>query len=411
MKPMLKKIQELDLDQKTVFLRTDYNVPLSSNKVEKFSTWRLDATLETIEYLLSQKCSIIIGCHLGRPEGKIVEAFRLKPVAKYLTKALKRKLFIIDNNKSRYAKLLGPIGQRIYFMPAKNKKIDINQLKEGDIILLENLRFHPKEKNPSLNLAQNFAQLAQAYVNEAFATAHRKDTSIALIPEILPSAAGFLFQKEISTLSKIKTHPKPPLIFVMGGAKAKTKTELIKSFLPKSDGILVGGVLANTILAAQGIAVGKSIIDRDTIKALNDLEITSTKLHLPVDVATCPNKTGKGKIEIRPVGKVDKDNMILDIGPDTIILFRAILEKAATIVWNGPMGYTEIKKFQQGTKAVLDAMIKNKKAKIIAGGGESISLIAKNKLFKRVDFVSTGGGAMLEFLANKKLPGIEALKK
>ncbi|MFA6437436.1 MAG: phosphoglycerate kinase [Candidatus Paceibacterota bacterium] len=421
---MIKKITELNLENKTVLLRTDYNVPLNKEKVDKYNTWRIDTTFETINYLVSKNSKMVIICHLGRPEGRVVEEFRLTPIAKYLSKALKRELFVYRSKNNPYVKEIGPLAETLYFLPRKKRTSSPSyflprkrgasgpeNMQNGDILMLENVRFHPEEQETSPVFAKKLASIGDVFINEAFATAHRNDTSITLLPKILPSAAGFLFEKEIEVLGSIKKKNKKPLIFIMGGAKAKTKAELIKIFLPKVDEVLVGGVLANTVLAAKGIAVGKSIVDSEIAQLLNDIEITNTKLHLPLDVITSQAKDGKKPIFIRPVGNIASNNMILDIGPDTVSLFSAIIEKANTIVWNGPMGYTETKRFSRGTEAILRAVIKNKKAKVIIGGGESISLAAKHNLLKKIDFVSTGGGAMLMFLADEVLPGIEALKK
>ena len=280
----------------------------------------------------------------------------------------------------------------------------------GDILMLENVRFHPQEQKPKMPFAKALASLGDVFVNDAFATAHRKATSITLLPKIMPSAAGLLMEKEIEILGQIKNRAKRPLVLIMGGAKAQTKTELIKAFLSYADAVLVGGVLANTLLAAQGIAIGKSIVDKTISQTLKKIEITSPKLHLPVDIIACPDKQGKGSISVSPVGKIAPKDMILDIGPDTISLFSSIVAKAKTIIWNGPLGYSETKKFSQGSVALLKEIAKNQKAYTILGGGETIALSAKHHLLEKIDFVSTGGGAMLKLLAGDKLPGIEALK-
>ncbi len=427
---MLKKITNLDLDAKTVLLRTDYNVPLAGKTINKHSSWRIKATFKTIKYLEKKKSKIIIVCHLGRPEGKVVEELRIEPIARFLAKSLKRKLIIYDNQDSFYDKELKVITQRIYFMPVSRQDSPaessvkvlehserffrcgvLRNMQAGDILMLENIRFYPGEQELSQAFAKKLSNLADVFVNDAFAVAHRKGASITLIAKILPSAAGFLLQKEVETLSSIKKNPHKPLVFIMGGAKAKTKTKLIQVFLSKADGVLVGGVLANTILAAQGIAVGKSIMDKETAESINGLEITNIKLHLPVDVIASPTKDGKSPVVFRPVGNIGKENMILDIGPDTILLFKTIIEKAKIIIWNGPMGYTEVKEFRHGTDEILEAIIKNKNAYKVIGGGESIALAYQHKVSQKIDFISTGGGSLLKFLAGEKLPGVEVLMK
>ncbi len=406
---MIKQLSNLPLKEKTILLRTDYNVPLKNGRIDKHSAWRIIATFPTINYLCSKQAKIIIICHLGRPNGQIVDNLSVAPVARFLAKRLKRKLKII-RQPSFLPNELGAVASKAYFLP-HHKKSQAETMEPGDILMLENLRFHPGEQAPDLNFAKALASIGEAYVNDAFATIHRKAASITLLPKLLPFAAGKLMETEIKTLTPLKTKPKRPLVLVMGGAKAKTKTKLIKSFLPKANDILIGGVLANTILSAQGIAIGSSVIDQKTADALNKVEITNPKLHLPVDVIVSSSLDGKKPVMIRPVGNIGKkENMILDIGPDTILLFQTIIARAKTIIWNGPMGYTETKKFSRGSKEILKAIIKNKKAYVVAGGGESITLISRHHAFNKIDFVSTGGGALLEFLAGEKLPGFEALK-
>jgi len=408
---MIKKITEFKkLSNKKVILRADYNIPIEEGKVDLESSWRIEATLKTIRYLEQNHAKTIILCHLGRPEGNVVEDFRLKPIAAFLAKLLKKHLTVFNNKAAFFPQELQPLTETVYLI-SNNKTSLPEAMHSGDILMLENIRFHPKEQENDQNFAKQLATIGDIYIDEAFATAHREDASISGLPKLMPSAAGFLMEQEINTLIKIKDEAKKPLIFIMGGAKAETKTNLIQAFLPKCDAVLVGGVLANTILAAQGIAIGKSIIDEEMAKNLNQLEITNPKLHLPVDVIASSSKDGKSPIFIKPVGKLDKDKMILDIGPDTVLLFNAIIKNAETIIWNGPMGYTEVKKFSQGTEKILEAIVNNKKAYKLVGGGESIALLTKHKLLKKIDFVSTGGGALLKFLAGEKLPGIEALKK
>ncbi len=427
---MLKKITDLNVKAKTVLLRADYNVPLEGKKINKYSSWRIKATFKTIKYLVDKNSKIIIACHLGRPNGTVIEELRVKPIAQFLAKSLKRKLIVYDNQESLYDKELKVITQRIYFMPISPTRIAmrsvvsrhkdssqhyvggvLQNMQAGDILMLENIRFHPGEQGLSHRFAKKLSSLADIFINDAFASAHRRGASITLIAKILPAAAGFLLQREVKMLSNIKKNPQKPLVFVMGGAKAKTKTKLIQTFLPKTDEILVGGVLANTILAAQGIAVGKSIMDKETAELINGLEITNIKLHLPVDVIASPTKDGKSPVMLRPVGNIGKENMILDIGPDTILLFKTIIEKAKMIIWNGPMGYTEVKKFKHGTDEILRAIIRNKSAYKVIGGGESIALVYRYKVSQKIDFISTGGGSLLKFLAGEKLPGIDVLTK
>jgi phosphoglycerate kinase len=329
---MIKKITDLHLENKTVLLRTDYNVPLNNKKIDKYSSWRIDATFETINYLISKNSRIIIICHLGRPEGNVVEKFRLTPIAKYLSKNLKRKLSIYKSKNNPFVKELGPLAETLYFLPRKKGASSPENMQGGDILMLENVRFHPEEQGASSIFAKKLASIGDVFINDAFATAHRGDASIALLPKILPSAAGFLLKNEIEMLGSLKKKNKKPLVFIMGGAKAQTKAELIKIFLPKVDEVLVGGVLANTVLAAKGIAIGKSVVDQEITQLLNDIEITNTKLHLPVDVMASQTQDGKNPIFISPVGNISSNNMILDIGPDTVSLFSAIIKKAGTIV-------------------------------------------------------------------------------
>jgi phosphoglycerate kinase len=406
----LKKISDLKILNKKVILRADYNVPIKNGKVNQHNTWRIDATLKTINYLIQKNAQIILLCHLGRPQGKVDDKLSVKPIAQYLAKKLKRRLIILNNQSSYFNPELKNITYRLYIISRKNIK-SLSELNQKDILMLENIRFHKGEKTDSKKFAQELAALGDVFINEAFATCHRAHVSTYFLAKLLPAAAGFLLQKEITTLENLlKNTPQHPLVFVMGGAKAKTKTSLIKKFLPQVDDILVGGVLANTILSAQGIAIGKSIVDKETAQSLKQLEITNTKLHLPVDVLVSSGITGKQKISIRPIGNIGKENMILDIGPDTILLFKSIIEKAKTIIWNGPMGYTETVQFSHGTEEILKAIIENSSAYTLAGGGESISQLNKHNSFNKINFVSTGGGAMLQLLAGKKLPCIKVLE-
>lgn len=394
----MKSIKNIkNLKNKNVLVRVDFNVPINNGKIEEL--FRIEAVLPTIKYLIKKKAKIILISHLGRPiafaqskKSKIKnKKFSLEPIAKYLSKLLKKNVKFIGDC----------IGE--------NPKKEISKMKRGEVVLLENLRFYKGEEKNDINFAKELAKLADIYINDAFAVSHRVHASVEAITKFLPSFAGFLLEKEIKVLSSVFQNPRRPLCLVMGGVKLETKLPLIRKFISVADNIIIGGALANTLLLAQKLAVGKSFVEKKYLKELKPIKISDSIFHLPVDVRVSESLSGKKPVFIKAVGKIKENEIILDIGPETEKLFTSIIKSSKMVIWNGPMGFFELDKFLSGSRAIAKAIASSKIYSIV-GGGDTIALINKLKLFKKYSFVSTGGGAMLEFLAGKKLPGIEALK-
>jgi len=388
----MKFLRDFNFKDKHVLVRADFNVPLGDdNQVDEKEDWRLKAVLPTINYLLEQKAKIILLTHLGRPGGKVKEELRLNPIAQRLEELLNQKILKLDD-------CLGLEVEK-----------DIAEMKEGQIVLLENLRFYPQEKENSPDFAKQLAKLGDFYVNDAFGTSHRAHASIIGLPKYLPSCAGLLLEKEINNLSKVLNELENPLLVIIGGVKISTKIKFIEMFLKKADNLILGGALANTAIRAKGFAIGKSIIEEEMIDQVKKLELTNIKLHLPVDAVASIDIFGDKDSRIAPIGRTSEDEMILDIGPDSENLFKEIISKAKMIIWNGPMGIFEIDKFASGSREVAKAVAQSSAFSII-GGGDTIALLEQLNLLDQIDHISTGGGAMLKFLAGEKLPGIEALK-
>ncbi|MEK7609209.1 MAG: phosphoglycerate kinase [Patescibacteria group bacterium] len=389
MLPSLKNIGETT--GKKVLVRVDFNVPIKDGAVPLGSEWRLKAVLPTLNYLSQAGAKIILLAHLGRPQGRDMR-YSLYPVFEKLKKIWPRDLFFSQD-------VIGAVAEK-----------QINNLNNGQAILLENLRFHKEEEANDGAFAKNLSAGGDIFVNDAFAASHRAHASIVGVPKLLKSYAGFLLEKEIAVLSMIRAKPRLPLALVMGGAKAETKLKLVKEFLDKSDGILLGGVLANTLLYSRGLGVGKSVVDEGLMAEAKKLNLTSNHLHLPVDVTVSKSLSRPDGLGIRPVGRVGADEFVVDVGPDTVALFGKVIKNARMIIWNGSLGLTEVPAFKAGSLAIARAVAENKGEKII-GGGDLVSFLTEEGLIDKMTYVSTGGGAMLEFLAGEKLPGIEILGK
>jgi len=392
----MKTIKEIkNLKNKKVLVRVDFNVPVGDDGiVDNKEDWRIKAALPIIKYLLEKKAKVILIAHLGRPErnqglGIKNQEYSLKPVADRLEELLDRKIKFISDC----------IGNEV--------KSAIEKMRTGEIILLENLRFYKEEKNNDEGFARKLAGLTDIYINNAFSVSHRKHASVCAITKFLPSYAGLLLEKEIKTLSDAIHNPERPAIIIVGGAKVKTKLPVMEYLINRFDHILTGGVVANVILKAKGIDIGKSLMDKTDIKEVRKINLTSNKLYVPVDAVVCNSQ--KKEVDLRAVGKIG-DNKILDIGPETAKLYSKIISDSKTIIWNGPMGLFEKNEFALGTKAIVKAVAKSEEY-VIIGGGDTIAAVDKFGDLKKVDYVCTGGGAMLEFLAGKKLPGIEALEQ
>ncbi|MBT4849538.1 phosphoglycerate kinase [Candidatus Parcubacteria bacterium] len=384
----LKTIKDIkNLKGKRVLLRLDLNVPLEKGKVDKDGTWRLQRSVPTIKYLLAKKAKVIILAHLGRPGGKKISDLSMLPVSQALSKLAKEKIeFWADD--------------------FENYESDSLEMENASVAMLENIRFQPREKKNCKRLAKRLAKLGDIYVNDAFGNVHRQDSSMHAITEYLPSYAGLLLEDEIKHLSEV-VKAKKGLIMMFGGVKVATKIQLIKKLSTNADHILVGGPLANTFLKSYGYNVGKSLYDKDYLDFAK--KILSNKIHLPVDLVVSTSMKSK-KSRIIEVDEIEDDEMTLDIGPRTVEDYKRFLAKAKLIVWNGPLGYFENPLYIKASRDLLKFLAKAK-AKVIIGGGETVELTRELKLQNKIDFVSTGGGAMMTFLQGTKMPVLERLRK
>jgi phosphoglycerate kinase len=382
-------LKELNVKNKRVLLRVDYNVPIRDAIVQ--DNTRIVRTLPTLTYLLEQNCTIILMSHCGRPNGQRDEKYSLKPIVAELKKLLhKDNIFFCTDCTTDHTEQYA------------------SRLKNRDVLVLENLRFHKEEKENSRHFAYQLAQLADIYVNDAFAAAHRKHASVDAITNYLPSASGFLIEKEIRELSKV-LQPKHPLICVVGGLKISDKIGTIKHLAKKADKILVGGAVAASFLKAAGYHVGASKTDAFDI-AFNILQEFRGKIVMPLDVVIGNKLSKDAEARLTTPLNIPKDWMILDIGPATCTLFKKELESAQTIMWNGPLGVFEYSQFARGTKKVATA-IAAASAHTIVGGSETVEVVNKFDLYDKYSYVATGGGAALEFLSGRRLPAIEALER
>lgn len=390
---MKKIITDVDVDKKKVFVRADFNVPLDENGVITDDT-RIQKTLPTIRYLLDHQAAVILASHLGRPKGKAVAKYSLKPVA------------------ARLSELLGiPVQMAPDCIGAETETM-AGALQPGQVLLLENLRFHGEEEKNDPEFSRKLASLADVGINDAFGCCHRAHASVAGIAAFLPMAAGFLLEKEIRFIGGAVNHPAHPFAAIIGGAKVSDKIEVISNLLPKVDVMIIGGGMANTFLAAQGYGIGKSLVEADKIdlakKLIAQAADEGKKLLLPVDVNVAETFSNDAAHKVVPADAVPEDWMILDIGTKSQELFARELEPMKLIVWNGPMGVFEMENFAKGTEAVARA-VAHSQAVSIVGGGDSVSAVNKTGLANQISHISTGGGASLEYLEGKKLPGIESL--
>ena len=390
---MKKTIKDIDVKNKKVLMRVDFNVPLTPEGKVSDDT-RIVKALPTIKYLKEQRAKIILMSHLGKPKGKVVEGLRLEPVARYLSTLLNESVLMLSDC----------IGEEV--------EIKVDGMLEGDIVLLENLRFHAEEENNDPEFAKKLVSLADVYVNDAFGTAHRAHASTEGVTKFIPAVAGLLMEEEINNLSNILEKPEHPLVCLVGGAKISTKIKVIEKLLERAEKVLLGGALVNNILIEKGQNIGKSKVEKEMAfeakKLLPYLEEGENKLYMPQDyiVASSPNENAKSRISN---GTDLKDfEMILDIGPKTIVQYKEIINNSNMVIWNGPMGLFEIPKFAKGSYEIAQA-VADSNAKSIIGGGETLDLVKSLGLEEKLTFVSTGGGAMLEFLEGKELPGIAAL--
>ncbi len=377
-------------------VRCDFDVPVDKDGLIS-EDCRILKTAPTIKYLAKKQAKIILIAHLGRPQEveqdkRENREFTLKPVADKLENLLKKKIIFLEDC----------IGEKV------ERRID--EMKEGDIILLENLRFYREEEENDENFAKKLAALGDIYINDAFGTCHRAHASMVGVPKYLPSGAGFFLEKEIKILSHIFQSPWHPLVVVIGGVKIDTKINLIKRFLEIADHMLLGGEIANVILEEKGIIVARPPFDPEIVKKIEEIDLTNPKLHLPVDGLISLKKMTEDYFRIGAIGSVKKEEKVFDIGPETIEIFSDIIKKAKMILLSGPLGMFEKQDFEAGTREVAKNIVRNHLAFKVAGGGDTIFALNKFGLMDKFDYVSTGGGAMLEFLSGKKLPAIEALK-
>jgi len=370
----MRLLQDVDIREKKVFLRVDFNVPMDKGEITDNN--RIKSVLPTIKHLVGQKAKIIIGTHLGRPEGKKSEETSIAPIARELQRLLNLKVTMAQG-------ILEPEVQKL-----------VGDLQYGGIIVLENLRWDKREEENDAGFAQDLAKYAEVYVNDAFAVSHRANASIEAITKYLPSYAGFLLQEEIESLSKLTEAPKMPFVLVIGGIKIKDKAGMIDKLAPKASRILVGGGVANTFLKAKGEDISQSVFDEEMVGACEEmLKKYDKKIVLPIDY----------KKE-----NVEGGFRILDIGSSATEQYCEEIKKAKTVFWNGCLGYVEDKKYSDGTRRVADTMSLVAGTTIVAGG-DTVGYLLQEKLGKGITFLSTGGGAALEYLAGEKLPGIEAL--
>lgn len=387
-------IQDLDLKGKRVLMRVDFNVPLTPDLKVSDDT-RIRAALPTIKYALQQQGKVILMSHLGRPKGKVVEELRLTPVAEKLSELLGQEVKKIDDC----------IGEKV--------EKAVSELKEGEVLLLENVRFHPEEEKNDPEFAKKLARLGDVFVNDAFGSCHRAHASVVGVAEYLPAAAGFLLMKEIEYFEKILHNPEKPFYAILGGAKVSDKIGVIENLLNLADKIFIGGGMAYTFLKAKGIPVGNSKLEEDKIEVARQLlaeaDKRGRKIILPQDHVVVENIDPEASIQVTGL-EIPDGKIAVDVGPKTVEVFKQELQDAKMIVWNGPLGIFEVDKFAHGTKQIAEFVVQLPAIKV-AGGGDTAACLEKFGLSDKFDHVSTGGGASLEYLEGKVLPGIAALKE
>ena len=391
-----RSIDQVDIAGKRVFMRVDFNVPLDKNRNISDDT-RIQAVLPTLKYALSKKAKIILASHLGRPKGKPEPEFSLAPVASRLGDLLKKEVPLAPD-------CIGPEVERM-----------VEALKPGDILLLENLRFHKEEEKNDPGFAQSLAKLADVYVNDAFAVSHRAHASVEGMTKFFKDkAAGYLMRDELHYLGKVMEDPARPLVAVIGGAKVSGKLEVLQNLAPRVNKLIIGGGMAFTFLKAVGMNVGKSLVEEDLVKTaqgiLEEARKKGVKVFLPVDCVVAEKMDPAAQTKVVPVDKIPGDGMGLDIGPETLRHFGEALKDARTILWNGPMGVFEMEPFSKGTLGMIRHIVSSG-AMSVVGGGDTDTAVRKSGQADKFSYISTAGGAFLELLEGKKLPGVEALKQ
>lgn len=389
-----KTVRDINVKGRRVLVRVDFNVPLDKATGQITDDARIRAALPTIRYLVDQGARTILCSHLGRPDGKVVESLRLAPVAARLSELLGRPVAIAPD-------CIGPAVEKA-----------VAALNPGDILLLENLRFHPEEEANDPTFARALASLAEVYVNDAFGTAHRAHASTEGVAHYLPAVAGLLMEKEIDYLSRALERPERPFAAIIGGSKVSDKIGVLKNLLGKVNAMLIGGGMANTFLLAKGYDVGQSLAEPDKVAEAEEIMAMAlekgSKLLLPVDVAVADRFAADAACRVVPVDNVPADWRILDIGPQTSAMFTTEIKAARTVLWNGPLGVFEFPRFAKGTLAIARALAESG-AITIVGGGDSVAAVEQAGVTDKISHISTGGGASLEFLEGKVLPGIAVL--
>ena len=385
-----KTIRDIEVQGKKVLVRVDFNVPIKDGKVGDDT--RIRAALPTLEYLLENGAALILCSHLGRPKGLPQPEFSLKPVAEYLANLLDRPVAFADD-------CIGPVAETAAAV-----------LNPGDVLLLENTRFHAGETKNDIEISKGLATLADVYVNDAFGSAHRAHSSTEGVTQYLPAVAGFLLEKEIKYLGQAVEDPKKPFVAILGGAKISDKIGVIKNLLTRADSILIGGGMANTFFKAQGYPVADSLVEDEALETANEiLAEAGSKFRLPVDLVIADSFNADAAHKIMSTGPIPDGWRILDIGPETIEHYAKIVREAKTVVWNGPMGVFEFPEFAKGTLGIAQAAAESG-AVTIVGGGESVAAVKQSGLADKITHISTGGGASLEMLEGKVLPGVAALQ-
>jgi len=387
----MKTLRELDFRGKKVFIRVDFNVPIENGKI--VDDTRIVETLPTIDYVIKAGGKVVLCSHLGRPKGKKVPELSLKPVHEYLQRVLKKEIKFLED-------YLGEEAERA-----------LAELKEGDILLLENVRFYEGETKNDPEFVKVLARMADVYINDAFSVCHRAHASVVGVPSVVKEKGiGYQLEKELKYLSKVVGKPERPLYAVVGGSKVSTKIGVLKNLLPRIDKLLIGGAMANTFLSALGYNVGKSFVEeeykeiaKDILRLAKELEV---KIYLPVDVVVERDR----EVYETDLLSIEDDDVIYDIGEETVSLYSAALDGAHTVIWNGPLGYFEKDEFAFGTVAIA-RKIASLHALTIAGGGDTISALRKAGVISAFSYVSTAGGAFLEYLEGKTLPGLKALEE
>ena len=387
-----KTIKDIELEGQRIFCRVDFNVPMEDGNVTDDT--RIRAAIPTINYLTDRGAKVILASHLGRPKGEVNEEMRLTEAGKTLAALINKPVKKLDES----------IGE--------NVENAISKMENGDIVLLENVRFHAGEEKNDPELAKEFAKLADLFVNDAFGAAHRAHASTAGIAEHVPAVSGLLLEKELDVLGKALSKPERPFTAIIGGAKVKDKIGVIDHLLDVVDNLIIGGGLSYTFLKAQGYEIGKSLLEEDkmdlALSFIKKAEENGVKLYLPIDVVVADDFSVDANTKIVELDSIPKDWEGLDIGPKTTELYAEVIADSKLIIWNGPMGVFELKPFENGTKRVAEAMAETN-AYTVIGGGDSAAAVEKFNVGEKMDHISTGGGASLEFMEGKELPGVTAL--